>query len=86
MDFISQARAILDSLTPALLWNIAESLRYLLPVVLLFLAYGKTNKEIVAILNVSVRTIETYRARLMLKGNLHSVPHLVRCAFRNNVI
>ena len=56
------------------------------PQVLLFLAYGKTNKEIVAILNVSVRTIETYRARLMLKGNLHSAPHLVRCAFRNNVI
>ena len=48
--------------------------------------WRKTNKEIVAILNVSVRTIETYRARLMLKGNLHSVPHLVRCAFRNNVI
>jgi DNA-binding CsgD family transcriptional regulator len=50
------------------------------------LAMGKTNKEIAAILNLSVRTVETYRARVMLKLDLHSLAELVRYALRNNVI
>jgi len=54
--------------------------------VLRLLALGKTNKEISGLLSISVRTIETYRARLMLKLGLHSVPQLVRYAMLNGII
>ena len=54
--------------------------------VLSLLAHSKTNKEIAAALALSVRTVETYRARLMLKLGLHSVAQLVRYAIRNNLI
>jgi DNA-binding CsgD family transcriptional regulator len=54
--------------------------------VLHLLAHSKTNKEIAATLALSVRTIETYRARLMLKLGLHSVPQLVRFAIRNDLM
>jgi len=50
------------------------------------LAMGKINKEIAAILNLSVRTVETYRARVMLKLGLRSLSELVRYALRNNII
>jgi DNA-binding CsgD family transcriptional regulator len=54
--------------------------------VVLHLAMGKTNKEIAAILNLSVRTVETYRARVMIKLDFHSLAELVRYALRNNII
>jgi PAS domain S-box-containing protein len=54
--------------------------------VLRLLALGKTNKEIAEVLNIGARTVETYRARLMLKLGLHSVPQLVRYALRNRLI
>lgn len=54
--------------------------------VLRLLVVGKTNKEMAATLNIGVRTVETYRARLMLKLGLHSVPQLVRYAIRNRLI
>jgi DNA-binding CsgD family transcriptional regulator len=50
------------------------------------LAEGKANKEIAAILALSTRTVEIYRARLMKKLDLHSVGELVRYAFRNHLI
>ena len=50
------------------------------------MAMGKINKEIAAILNLSVRTVETYRARVMLKLGLRSLAELVRYALRNNII
>lgn len=50
------------------------------------LAMGKSNKEMAAILNLSVRTVETYRARVMLKLGFCSVAELVRYALRNNII
>ena len=50
------------------------------------LAAGKSNKEIAAILDLSTRTVEFYRARVMAKLNLHSVADLVRYAVRNNLI
>ena len=54
--------------------------------VLRLLALGKTNKEIAASFKLSIRTVETYRARLMLKLGLQSVAQLVRYAIRNHVI
>jgi DNA-binding CsgD family transcriptional regulator/transcriptional regulator with PAS, ATPase and Fis domain len=50
------------------------------------LAMGKTNKEMATILNLSVRTVETYRARVMLKLGLRSLAELVRYALRNDII
>jgi DNA-binding CsgD family transcriptional regulator len=54
--------------------------------VLNLLAAGKSNKEIGAILEISTRTVETYRARLMNKLKLHSTAELVRYAVRNKII
>lgn len=50
------------------------------------LAEGKTNKEVAAILRVSVKTVEAHRANIMMKLNLHSVTELVRYAIRNEII
>ena len=54
--------------------------------VLLLLAEGKSNKEIAALLNLSTRTIESYRARIMQKLGLHSTAALVRYAVRNKLV
>jgi DNA-binding NarL/FixJ family response regulator len=50
------------------------------------LAAGKTNKEVAAALGITVRTVETYRARIMAKLDLHSMSDLVRYAFRHDLI
>jgi DNA-binding CsgD family transcriptional regulator/PAS domain-containing protein len=50
------------------------------------LADCKSNKEIANEMNISVRTAETYRARVMMKLELPSIGHLVRFAVRNNII
>lgn len=54
--------------------------------VLYFLADGKSNKEIGTALDISTRTVEFYRARIMLKLDLHSTAALVRYAIRNNIV
>lgn len=50
------------------------------------LARGKSNKQIGSMLTISTRTVESHRARIMLKLDLHSVSDLVRYAVRNNLI
>ncbi len=50
------------------------------------LAEGKSNKEVAAVLGISVKTAETHRANIMLKLNFHSVTELVRYALRNKMI
>jgi two-component system, NarL family, response regulator NreC len=54
--------------------------------VLQMLAEGKTNKEIAAILNLSVYTVDAHRGRIMEKLNLHSINEMVRFAVRNGLI
>jgi DNA-binding NarL/FixJ family response regulator len=49
-------------------------------------AESKANKEIADILRISVKTVETHRAHIMKKLDLHSVVELVRYAIRNNVV
>jgi len=49
------------------------------------LAEGKVNKEIAAALEISVRTVESYRATIMLKFHFHSLPDLVRYAIREGI-
>jgi len=54
--------------------------------ILYLLADGKSNKEIGLVLDISARTVECYRARIMLKLDLHSTAALVRYAIRNNIV
>jgi DNA-binding NarL/FixJ family response regulator len=54
--------------------------------VLRLLADGKSNKEVAAALNISVNTVETHRAKIMSKLELHSIGDLVRYAIRNRLI
>jgi DNA-binding CsgD family transcriptional regulator len=50
------------------------------------LAEGKSNKEISSILAISVRTVESYRTRLMFKLGATSLVHLVHYAIRNHIV
>jgi len=50
------------------------------------LAEGRSNKEVAAALQISVNTVETHRARIMSKLDLHSMGDLVRYAIRNLLI
>jgi len=54
--------------------------------VLQLLTEGNGNKEIAALLGISVKTAETHRARVMAKLKLHSIGELVRYAIRNHII
>ena len=54
--------------------------------ILHLLADGKSNKEIAVVLEISARTVECYRARIMIKLDLHSTAALVRYAIRNNIV
>jgi DNA-binding NarL/FixJ family response regulator len=47
---------------------------------------GKANKEIAAALGITVRTVETHRANIMLKLGVHSISGLIRYAIRNDII
>jgi len=50
------------------------------------IAEGKTNKEIAALLSLSPFTVETHRARILQKLNLHSVPQLIIYAVRKGIV
>ena len=50
------------------------------------LAEGKSSKEAASSLGISVKTVETHRANVMRKLELHSVSELVRYAVRNLII
>ena len=54
--------------------------------VLQLLAEGKTTKEAAVTLNLSLKTAETHRARLMRKLDLHNASELVLYAVRNNIV
>jgi DNA-binding NarL/FixJ family response regulator len=50
-----------------------------------FLAEGKANKEIADALGITTRTVETHRARIMLKLGLHSLAELIHYAIRREI-
>ena len=54
--------------------------------VLQLLAEGKSNKEVAAILNLSLYTVETHRGNILQKLNLHSGAELILYAIRKGVI
>ena len=50
------------------------------------LAEGKRNKEIAAALGITARTVETHRAKIMLKLGLHSLTEIIHYAIRNEMV
>jgi len=54
--------------------------------VLQLLAEGRSNKEVAVLLDVGVSTVETHRARLMEKLNLHNTAEIVLYAVRKGII
>jgi two-component system, NarL family, response regulator NreC len=54
--------------------------------VLQLLAEGRSNKEVATLLDVGVSTIETHRANLMQKLNLHNTAEIVLYAVRKGII
>jgi two-component system, NarL family, response regulator NreC len=54
--------------------------------VLKLLAQGKTNKEVAAILDRSLYTVDAHRGRIMEKLDLHSTGEIVRFALRHGLI
>lgn len=54
--------------------------------VMKFLANGKSVSEIAELLSLSVTTVSTYRARIMVKMNLKSNSDLTKYAIENNLI
>ncbi len=50
------------------------------------LCEGKSNKEVAALLGISIKTVETHRAATMRKLRLDSFADLVRYAIRNKII
>lgn len=54
--------------------------------VLQLLAEGRANKEVAVLLDVGLSTVETHRANLMQKLNLHSTAEIVLYAVRKRLI
>ena len=50
------------------------------------LAEGRSNKEVAALLDVGVSTVETHRANMMQKLNLHNTAEIVLYAVRKRII
>jgi len=53
--------------------------------VLQLLAEGKTTKEISSSLNISAKTVETYRKQIMDKLDIHSIAELTKYAVREGL-
>ena len=54
--------------------------------VLQLVAEGKSSKEIANLLGLSVYTVETHRAKVMQKLNLHNIPELILYAVRKGIV
>jgi len=54
--------------------------------VLRLLAEGQRTKDIAETLGISARTVETYRARIMLKLGIDNLPGLVKFAIRVGLV
>ena len=54
--------------------------------ILQLIAEGKANKEISAMLNLSLYTVETHRTHILQKLNIHTVPELILYAVRKGII
>ena len=50
------------------------------------LAEGKSNNQVADMLFISAKTVETHRAHIMRKLDLHSITELVHYAIRNKIV
>jgi DNA-binding NarL/FixJ family response regulator len=72
-DYRSRPKSPVDSLSPREL------------AVIQLVAEGKTSAEIAGILELSPKSIETYRSRLMLKLGISNIPSLVKFALLHGI-
>ena len=88
-------RYITDEATEALALRIAKGARAKTPLdslsmrelqVLRRLGMGHTNREIASAYSISIKTVDTYRARLLKKLDLRNNAELIRFAIQNNLI
>lgn len=88
-------RYMTDEATEALALRIARGSRHKTPLdslsmrelqVLRRLAMGHTNREIAQAYSLSIKTVDTYRARLLKKLNLRNNAELIRFAIQNSLI
>jgi DNA-binding NarL/FixJ family response regulator len=88
-------RYITDEATEALALRIAKGAQAKTPLdslsmrelqVLRRLGMGHTNREIASAYNISIKTVDTYRARLLKKLELRNNAELIRFALQNNLI
>ena len=88
-------RYMTDEATEALALRIARGTREQTPLdslsmrelqVLRRLAMGHTNREIAQAYNLSIKTVDTYRARLLKKLELRNNAELIRFAIQNSLI
>ncbi len=54
--------------------------------ILQLLAEGRVNKEVAALLNISLTTVETHRGHILQKLSLHSTADLILYAVRKRII
>jgi two-component system, NarL family, response regulator NreC len=54
--------------------------------VLQLIAEGKSTKDVASLLNISVKTAESHRTRLMRKLDIHETASLVRYAVRRGIV
>jgi DNA-binding NarL/FixJ family response regulator len=54
--------------------------------VLQLVAEGKTSADIAEVLSISIKTVETYRSRIMHKLDLRDLPALVKFAIQQGLI
>lgn len=54
--------------------------------VLQMVAEGRSNKEVANLLNISLTTVETHRAHILQKLDIHSIPELILYAVRKGII
>jgi DNA-binding NarL/FixJ family response regulator len=88
-------RYITDEATEALALRIARGAQAKTPLeslsmrelqVLRRLGMGHTNREIANAYNISIKTVDTYRSRLLKKLDLRNNAELIRFAIQNNLI
>lgn len=63
----------------------AEELTAIEREIVRLVADGKSNLEVGAVMELSPRTVETYRLRLMRKLGVENLPSLVKYAIRNGI-
>ena len=47
---------------------------------------GRTHKEVAVAFTISVKIVETYRARIVLKLDAHSIVELVHLTYRHRLV